>query len=74
MEFDFTQMDEAANPLVSSRLDYCKSLFESLSSFNICKELQCIQNALTMIVTNCYIYSQASPYFKQFHWLPVEFC
>ena len=32
-----------ANALVSSRLDYCNSLFRSLSSFHMCK-LQCIQN------------------------------
>ena len=33
----------AANTLVSSRVDYCHSLFRSLSSFNM-HTLQCIQN------------------------------
>ena len=33
-----------ANALVSSQLDYCNSLFRSLSKFNLCK-LQCIQNS-----------------------------
>ena len=61
------------NALVSSRLDYCNSLFRSLSSFNMCK-LQCIQNTLGRIVTNCNRYSQATPILKiKLHWLPVEF-
>ena len=37
-----------ANALVSSRLDYCNSLFRSLSKFNLCK-LQCIQNSAAKI-------------------------
>ena len=62
----------AANALVTSRLDYCNSLFRSLSSLNM-RKLQCIQNTLARIVTNCNKYTQASPILKQLHWLPVEF-
>ena len=40
----------AANALVSSRLDYCSSLFRNLSSLNHAR-----------IVTNCNKYKQASP-------------
>ena len=62
-----TVMDEAAvpvaNDLVSSRLDYCNSLFRSLSSFSKHK-LQFIQNTLGRIVTNCNRYSQATPILK----------
>ena len=57
---------------MSSRLDYCNSFFRSLSSFNTCK-LQCIQNTLGRIDTNCNRYSQATPILKKLHWLPVEF-
>ena len=46
----------AANALVSSRLDYCNSLFRSLSSLNM-RKLQCIQNTLARIVTNCNKYT-----------------
>ena len=64
--------DEAAIlAVVSSRLDYCNSLFRSLSSFNMHK-LQCIQNTLARIV--CNKYTLASPILKQLHWLPVESC
>ena len=60
------------NALVSSHLDYCNSLFRSLSSHNMCK-LQRIQNTLARIVTNCNKYTRASPILKRLHWLPVEF-
>ena len=60
-----------ANALVSNHLDYCKSLFRSLSSFNMCK-LQCIQNILGRSVTNCNRYSRATPILKKFHWLPFR--
>ena len=53
----------AANALVSSRLDYCNSLFRSLSSLNM-RKLQCIQNTLARIVTNCNKYMRASPILK----------
>ena len=39
-----------ANPLVSRRLDYCNSLFCSLSSRNATR-LQYVQNALARFVT-----------------------
>ena len=60
-----------ANALVSSRLDYCNSLFRSLSKFNINK-LQCIQNSAARIVTNTSRFSSMSPVLKTLHWLPVE--
>ena len=57
-----------ANALVSSHLDYCNSLFRSLSKFNLCK-LQCIQ---TRIVSNTSRYTSITPVLKKLHWLPVE--
>ena len=55
----------AANALVSSRLDYCNSLFRGLSGFNQHK-LQSIQNTLARIVTNHRKYSGSPSYFKPF--------
>ena len=40
-----------ANALVSSCLDYCNSLFRSLSKFNL-RKLECIQNSTARIVLN----------------------
>ena len=56
---------------MSSRIDYCNSLFRSLSSLNM-RKLQCIQNTLARIVTNCNKYTRASPILKRLYWLPVE--
>ena len=62
-----------ANALVSSRFDYCNSLFRSLSKFNLCK-LQCIQNSAARIVSNTSQYTSIIPVLKKLHWLPVEQC
>ena len=62
-----------ANALVSSRLDYCNSLFRSLSMFNLCK-LQCIQNSAARIVSNTSRYTSITPVLKKLHYLPVELC
>ena len=47
-------------------------LFEN--TMDIMKSLQCIQNTLARIVTNCNKYTRASPILKRLPWLPVEFC
>ena len=62
-----------ANVLVSSRLDYCNSLFRSLSKFNLHK-LECIQNSVARIISNTSRSSRYSitPVLKKLHWLPVE--
>ena len=62
----------AANALVSSRLDYCNSLFRGLSGFNQHK-LQSIQNTLARIVTNHGKYAHVTPILKKLHWLPVKY-
>ena len=62
-----------ANALVIIRLDYCNSLFRSLSKFNLCK-LQCIQNSAGRIVSNTSRYTSITHVLKKLHWLPVEQC
>ena len=58
--------------MVSSRLDYCNSLFRSLSKFNLHK-LQCIQNSAARIISNSSKYTSITPIRKALHWLPVEY-
>ena len=62
----------AANALVSSRLDYCNSLFRGLSGFNQHK-LQSIQNILARIFTNHRKYAHVTPILQKLHWLPVKY-
>ena len=58
-----------ANALVSSRLDYCNSLFRSLSKFNLCK---LVQNSAARIVSDTSRYTSITSVLKKLHWLPVE--
>ena len=62
-----------ANALVSSRLDYCNSLFRSLSKFNL-RKLQCIQNSTARIVSHTSRCTSITPVLRKLHWLPVEQC
>ena len=60
-----------ADALVSSRLDYCNSLFRSLSKFNL-RKLQCIQNSAARIVSNNSQYTSITSVLKKLQWLPFE--
>ena len=62
-----------ANAFVSSRLDYCNSLFRSLSKVNL-HRLQSIQNSAARIVTNSCKYTRIIPVLRKLHWLPIQFC
>ena len=62
----------AANALVGSRLDYCKSLFRGLSALDLCN-LQCVQNSLARIFANTTKYSHITPVRKALHWLPIKY-
>ena len=61
-----------ANALVNSRLDYCNSLFLSLTDFEL-KRLQLVQNSLCRVVTRSSIFSHITPQLKKLHWLPVRY-
>ena len=60
----------AANTLASSCLDYCNSLFRSLSALDL-RKLQCFQISLARISTK---YSHITPDRKTLHWLHIEYC
>ena len=57
---------------VSSRLDYCNSLFRSLSQFNL-HRLQSIQKSAARIVTNSSKHTWITLVLRKLHWLPVQF-
>ena len=49
-----------ASDMVGSQLDYCNSLFKSLSGLDLCK-LQCIKNSIARIITNTTKSSHITP-------------
>ena len=61
-----------ANAFVSIRLDYCNSLFRSLSKVNL-HRLQSIQNSAARIVTNSCKYTRITPVPRKLLWLPIQF-
>ena len=60
------------NALVSSRLDFCKSLFRGLSCLNQHK-LPSIKNTLACLVTHHRKYAHVTSIQRQLHWLPVKY-
>ena len=63
---------QIAVALVSSRLDYCNSLFHNMPEKYIAR-LQRVQNCLARVVTNAPRFSRSVPFLKRLHWLPVKF-
>ena len=55
---------------LTSRLDYCNSLFLSLPDTQINK-LQRVQNACARLICNSSRYSRCRPLLNELHWLPV---
>ena len=60
-----------ANSLVSSKLDYCNSLYNGLSQADLNK-IQGIQNTLARVVTNTSKFEHITPILKKLHWLPIK--
>ena len=62
-----------ANALVGSRIDYCNSLLDSVSDFDL-RRLRSIQYALCRIInrTSRYSRERMSPHLKALHWLPIR--
>ena len=60
-----------AKSLVSSKLDYCNSLYSGISHANLNK-LQRIQNSLASVITNTSKYQHITPILKKLHLLPMK--
>ena len=60
-----------ANSLVSSKLDYCNSLYSGISQTNL-NRLQRLQNSLARVITNTSKYQHITPTLKKLLWLPIK--
>ena len=60
-----------ANSLVSSKLDYCNSLYSGISQANLNK-LQRIQNSLARVITYTSKYQHITPTLTKLLWLPIK--
>ena len=67
----FSAATALANSLVSSKLDYCNSLYNGISHANLNK-IQRIQNTLARVVTNTSKFEHITPILKKLHWLPIK--
>ena len=60
-----------ANALVSSKLDYCNSLYFAASG-ELVGKLQRVQNCLARVVTGSSKYASSSTLLNNLHWLPIQ--
>ena len=60
-----------ATSFVSSRLDYCNSLYHNIALKDVMK-LQRVQNCLSRVVTKSPNFSHSVPLLKSLHWLPIR--
>ena len=61
-----------ANSLVSSRLDFCNSLYFNLPNSSI-KKLQLVQNSLARVITpSVRKFDHISSTLQDLHWLPIQ--
>uniref|UniRef100_A0A669AZZ0 Reverse transcriptase domain-containing protein n=1 Tax=Oreochromis niloticus TaxID=8128 RepID=A0A669AZZ0_ORENI len=67
-----TELEIVIHAFISSRLDYCNSLFTCLNK-NSLERLQIVQNAAARLLTKTSKYSHVTPLLIQLHWLPAEF-
>lgn len=67
-----SDLETVIHAFISSRLDYCNSLYTGLSQSNISR-LQMVQNAAARLLTGTKKYDHITPVLAHLHWLPVKY-
>uniref|UniRef100_A0A669EXB8 Reverse transcriptase domain-containing protein n=1 Tax=Oreochromis niloticus TaxID=8128 RepID=A0A669EXB8_ORENI len=65
-------LEKLIHAFVTSRLDYCNSLYIGLSS-SLLVRLQTVQNAAARLLTGSRKFSSITPVLAGLHWLPIKY-
>ncbi|XP_041946919.1 uncharacterized protein LOC121708371 [Alosa sapidissima] len=68
----YTDVETVIHAFVTSRLDYCNSLYLGLNQSTLAR-LQLVQNATARLLTGTKKHMHISPVLAQLHWLPVNY-
>ena len=66
------ELEMIIHAFISSRLDYCNSLFTCLGKSSL-DRLQMVQNAAARLLTRSWKMTRITPILFSFHWLPIRF-
>ncbi|XP_073670896.1 uncharacterized protein [Paramisgurnus dabryanus] len=69
---EFKDLERVIHAFITSRLDYCNSLYFGLPQSSI-KRLQMVQNAAARLLTGAKKSDHVTPILASLHWLPVHF-
>ena len=65
------QLEIAIHSFISTRLDYCNSLYTGIDQYSL-KRLQLVQNAAARMLTGTKKFDHITPVLASLHWLPVK--
>ena len=68
--FDRSSFETLIHAFVTSKLDYCNSLFSNLPKSTL-QPLQSIQNYAARLIFRRSLYDHVTPLLRELHWLPV---
>ncbi len=68
----FQDLEKVIHAFITSRLDYCNSLYLGLPK-SLLARLQMVQNAAARLLTGAKKHDHITPILASLHWLPVSF-